>query len=81
MRQPMTFDGLEPIERLEEKVSPTTPAVGGIIDTSVISASMQANDDDDPPPVPEPPLPPCPGGDPPIDYPPGSPSGPAGPGS
>jgi hypothetical protein len=36
--------------------------------------------DQDPPPEPEPPLPPYPGEDPPIDYPLAPPSGPAGPG-
>jgi hypothetical protein len=79
MRSSVTFDGLQPIERLEDKVSPTTPSVGGIIDSSAVTTSMQAADDD-PPPEPEPPLPPYPGEDPPIDHPLAPPSGPAGPG-
>jgi hypothetical protein len=80
MRSSFTFDGLQPIERLEDKVSPTTPTVGGIINSSAITSSMPAPDDD-PPPEPEPPLPPYPGEDPPIDHPLAPPSGPAGPGS
>jgi hypothetical protein len=73
------FTGLESIERLEEKLSPTTQSVGGIIDTSALSTQMHAGDDD-PPPEPEPPIPPYPGDNPPIDNPLGPPSGPAGPG-
>jgi hypothetical protein len=79
MGQSDTSNGLESIERLEEKLSPTTQSVGGIIDTSAVSTAIPADDDD--PPEPEPPLPPYPGDNPPIDYPPGPPSGPAGPGS
>jgi hypothetical protein len=78
MRQSVTFDGLEPIQRLEDKVSPTSSSVGGIVDTSAISTATPADDDD--PPQPEPPLPPYPGDNPPIDDPLGPPSGPAGPG-
>lgn len=80
MRESVAFDGFPPIERLEDKVSPTAPSsIGGIIDSSGISTPMQA-EGDDPPPEPEPPIPPYPGGDPPIDYPLAPPSGPAGPG-
>src|SRR5262249_41664944 len=79
MRSSVTFDGLQPIERLEHKVSPTTRSVGGIVDSWAETTSMHAANDD-PPPEPEPPLPPYPGEDPPIDHPLAPPSGPAGPG-
>jgi hypothetical protein len=79
MGRSVQFTGLESIERLEEKLSPTSQSVGGIIDTSTISSPTPAAKDDNPP-VPEPPLPPYPGDNPPIDDPLGPPSGPAGPG-
>jgi hypothetical protein len=80
MRRPVQFDGLNSVERLEVKISPTAQSVGGIIAAQGISPAVQP-DDDDPPPEPEPPLPPYPGDNPPIDPPLGPPSGPAGPGS
>ena len=79
MRPSVALDGLESLERLEDKVSPTTTSVGGIVDSSAITNSAPA-DDGDPPPEPEPPLPPYPGDNPPIDHPYPPPSGPAGPG-
>ena len=79
MERSVQFNGLESIERLEEKLSPTSGSVSGIIDTSTILTTVTP-DEDDPPPAPEPPLPPYPGDNPPIDYPLGPPSGPAGPG-
>lgn len=82
MRRNGPFPTLDSLERLEVKLSPTTQSVGGIIATSVISPSAPAQSaNDDCPPLPEPPLPPYPGCDPPIDYPLAPPSGPAGPGS
>jgi hypothetical protein len=82
MRTNSPFTKLNSLETLELKLSPTSPSAGGVVVTAVTSAfsPIQA-DDDDPPPEPAPAPPPYPGDDPPIVYPLGPPSGPAGPGS
>jgi len=78
----MRFENLNSLETLEVKASPAALSVGSIVATSS-TATLNATQfgDDDPPPQPEPPLPPDPGDDPPIEYPLLPPSGPAGPGS
>ena len=56
------------VDGLENRFYPSTVVAPALVD------------DQDPPPEPEPPLPPYPGDNPPIDDPLGPPSGPAGPG-
>jgi len=80
MQRTVGFDGLNSLERLEVRVSPTSQPIGDIIAAPAPSLAVEP-DGDDPPPEPEPPLPPYPGDNPPIDPPSGPPSGPAGPGS
>jgi hypothetical protein len=67
-------------DTLDLKVSPTFLSVGGLVAAAAVSTFQTSNDDGDPAPEPVPAPPPYPGDDPPIVYPLGPPSGPAGPG-
>lgn len=86
MRKYSFFDGLNAIESLELKLSPTALSVAGLFAAPLVGAhqlTLAAEDDpggDDPLPDPEPPPPPFPGPDPPLGWPPIPPSGPVGPG-
>jgi hypothetical protein len=69
VRRKRVFNAGIGFEELDVRVSPTFVAVSGITAASVVSTVTQCTAVDDPQPIPEPPLPPYPGDNPPIDPP------------
>jgi hypothetical protein len=81
MRRHIQLGSLISLQTLEQKLSPTSVSVGGLVAATAPVIQKTNLADEDPLPEPEPAPPPYPGNDPPIDYPLLPPSGPAGPGS